>query len=106
MRISDWSSDVCSSDLAPRRPFFLRGVHGRFRTSIVTQSHFATMHAESGISGRHKMKAWKAAVGASGVLLTCASAPAFALGFDLFDGDVIGHFNTTDRKSTRLNSSH
>src|SRR3546814_19711490 len=53
------------------------------------------MHAESGISGRHKMKAWKAAVGASGVLLTCASAPAFALGFDLFDGDVIGHFNTT-----------
>src|SRR3546814_3239620 len=88
MRISDWSSDVCSSDL------------------------------------------------------TCASAPAFALGFDLFDGDVIGHFNTTasigaairtesqsanllgkgnlsptgcsgayqtcqgDRKSTRLNSSH
>src|SRR3546814_10806351 len=53
------------------------------------------MHAASGISGRHKMKAWKAAVGASGVLLTCASAPAFALGFDLFDGDVIGHFNTT-----------
>src|SRR3546814_14585005 len=53
------------------------------------------MHAESGISGRHKMKAWKAAVGASGVLLTCASALAFALGFDLFDGDVIGHFNTT-----------
>src|SRR3546814_1452859 len=53
------------------------------------------MHAASGISGRHKMKAWKAAVGASGVLLTCASAPAFALGFDLFDGDVIGPFNTT-----------
>lgn len=41
------------------------------------------------------MKAWKTAVGASGVLLTCASAPAFALGFDLFDGDVTGHFNTT-----------
>ncbi|HET8883441.1 MAG TPA: DUF1302 family protein, partial [Solimonas sp.] len=41
------------------------------------------------------MKAWKAAVGASGVVLACASTPVFALGFDLFDGDVTGHLNTT-----------
>src|SRR3546814_13038840 len=61
----------------------------------MTQSHLATIRAESWVSGGHKMKAWRAAFGASCVVLTCASAPAFALGFDLFDGDVIGHFNTT-----------
>lgn len=41
------------------------------------------------------MKAWKATVGTSGVLLACASAPAFALGFDLFDGDLTGTLNST-----------
>ncbi|WP_028009550.1 DUF1302 domain-containing protein [Solimonas flava] len=41
------------------------------------------------------MDAWKATVRCSGLILACASAPAFALGFDLFDGDVTGTLNTT-----------
>jgi hypothetical protein len=41
------------------------------------------------------MKGWKAAAGVSGLALAFANASAFALGFDLFDGDVTGAFNTT-----------
>src|SRR3546814_12511874 len=51
---------------APRRPFFLRGVHGRLRTSIVTHSHFATMPAESGISGRNTTERQNVVQGKSG----------------------------------------
>lgn len=41
------------------------------------------------------MDAWKSTVRGAGILLACASAPAFAIGFDLFDGEVTGTLNTT-----------
>ncbi|NKF21440.1 DUF1302 domain-containing protein [Solimonas marina] len=41
------------------------------------------------------MKGWRIAVGASGVAIAMASAPAFALSFDMLDGDITGTFNTT-----------
>jgi hypothetical protein len=45
--------------------------------------------------GEKKMDARKATVRGAGLLLVCASAPAFAIGFDLFGGDVTGTLNTT-----------
>ncbi|MGH8445689.1 MAG: DUF1302 domain-containing protein [Solimonas sp.] len=41
------------------------------------------------------MDARKATVRLSALALVCASAPAFAIGFDLFDGDLTGTLNTT-----------
>src|SRR3546814_12884311 len=43
MRISDWSSDVCSSDLLRARDRYLRGLHALRREEIAP---LAAVHAE------------------------------------------------------------
>src|SRR3546814_5726767 len=103
MRISDWSSDVCSSDLgdmnplhidpdAARRAGFDRPIlHGLCTYGIACRAVI------EGFAG------WDPERLAS--LAARFSAPVFpgdALVIDLWrDGDII-----SDRKSTRLNSSH
>src|SRR3546814_4849028 len=47
MRISDWSSDVCSSDLSPRRPFARSGlVVGLLQGGDVELGHRAQRRAD------------------------------------------------------------
>src|SRR3546814_6821737 len=97
MRISDWSSDVCSSDL----PIFMRtnGVH----TSIVVPA------ASEGIDWRPLLRA-----GHIGRPDLAGDYLAIGWGREIFSADAgMGRSSSRrrapragDRKSTRLNSSH
>src|SRR3546814_2138540 len=106
MRISDWSSDVCSSDLLKRAGHDLRG---RGRTTVDQNDHREALQY---VAGRR--------VEALGVLF---SASAGRDDLALIE-ECIGHADRLveepsgivaqvqheaeqrDRKSTRLNSSH
>src|SRR3546814_5801420 len=106
MRISDWSSDVCSSDLMKQWRADLRGEVElgdgffdklRIRAGFADYKHtefegdeIGTVFTNQGIEGRLELAqndrgGWR---GASGVQYSHRD------------------FNAVDRKSTRLNSSH
>src|SRR3546814_1041462 len=98
MRISDWSSDVCSSDLSTRlgadvTDAFGVSIVGRYTENALqftgdddTVFPSVPAAAQSRIDNRH--------------LLTRVEAD-----LSLFEGRFEQRFGT-DRKSTRLNSSH
>src|SRR3546814_7361331 len=90
MRISDWSSDVCSSDLLAG----LAPVHHGLATALGLEATLAwSVEAEDG--------AFVVAARACG-LASAAALPAWY-------GDLMtrcGVERRLDRKSTRLNSSH
>src|SRR3546814_9951465 len=103
MRISDWSSDVCSSDLIPRiEPVVDCGMlgvaeEGRINTSIAQAQGLAidlnrsVLPRSNEIVGRVHQREQVAAV-----------RPALAIG----NSDERFDRRVADRKSTRLNSSH
>src|SRR3546814_19987569 len=64
MRISDWSSDVCSSDLPGPAPSELRDAawHGQRRTKLIAGPAGDFLSAERGASGAHQPAADDAAV--------------------------------------------
>src|SRR3546814_3509955 len=89
MRISDWSSDVCSSDLLPeplgKAAALLRTPRRRGaqqHDADQRRQHRRRQHAEFGLA--HQLAA----------IAECEAA------------DEQAHRETEDRKSTRLNSSH
>src|SRR3546814_3276548 len=107
MRISDWSSDVCSSDLKA----FPRGVHGGIDIRCR-----GLLHGADRLAGRrvHRLEG-----------LAAAGIRVAAMNVELLLGQVTGHVwglvllqqaagvvacddarLVEDRKSTRLNSSH
>src|SRR3546814_3745480 len=99
MRISDWSSDVCSSDLGRRAliGFDIRGV-------------VVALHLEDG--GELLAVRAFADVDDAGILAGAADHPR-RLGRQLLQMDartfiaaMLGPHDREDRKSTRLNSSH
>src|SRR3546814_8894769 len=99
MRISDWSSDVCSSDLeallfaskAGADPEKVRGaLMGGFASSRILELHGKRM-VERNFEPGFRIELHQKDLG-------LALAGARALGISLP--------NTADRKSTRLNSSH
>src|SRR3546814_10029896 len=97
MRISDWSSDVCSSDLAAERAEYDRGIHiddtvpvgqgGLFRSGNF-DGRLATQRFRSGAPSFDRVQ-----------LLT--GVPDQWKAVDVGTGKT-----RKDRKSTRLNSSH
>src|SRR3546814_3946491 len=98
MRISDWSSDVCSSDLLPvigypcvpfhrSRPMRRRIVAGNWKL------HGSRAFATELLGG--------VAAG-----LPMAGVEVVVLPPLPYLGDLIEDFEDQDRKSTRLNSSH
>src|SRR3546814_8356193 len=110
MRISDWSSDVCSSDLA-RGPSW-----GRLKPSVIAGNGYA-----AGDAGAHEgngAAAIAAAVGGSADPMAIRQATldsiralmlirAYRVRGHLYaDLDPLGLHKPIDRKSTRLNSSH
>src|SRR3546814_9310124 len=101
MRISDWSSDVCSSDLL---------VHAK---SLADEGSFRVAAAKLGLTQpalTKSIQALEAEVGVrlfdrsrKGIAPTAAGAALLRRAAGLLDGmaDL-----QADRKSTRLNSSH
>src|SRR3546814_2229387 len=90
MRISDWSSDVCSSDL---NPVCYLVCFPRFGATYMTS--IAKLYTRIRLNGRASFKE------------LCRIAEAF--GFELKRTNGSHHIfqhPDVDRKSTRLNSSH
>src|SRR3546814_4669736 len=106
MRISDWSSDVCSSDLLwLMTGLFAVGVfsyvhHGNPIRSLDLVSRYLMAVPVSILLVHHRPKAeWMWA----GVIVGCLSAA----GVTIWQTVVLNLPSATgDRKSTRLNSSH
>src|SRR3546814_4229858 len=106
MRISDWSSDVCSSDLGRRRPapepaaadaaaFAAGRIRGRFVLNAATTLR---MHAQRGFTLLEVLVAT--------ALLAAGLALAFATVRAATATAQRGEQLSQDRESTRLNSSH
>src|SRR3546814_4380553 len=101
MRISDWSSDVCSSDL------WNKGVPACF--SCHGPSGFGVAPGFPSIAAQHapyvarQLDAWKGGTRTNSPLSMMQKIAA-----KLSDGDIraVADYLATDRKSTRLNSSH
>src|SRR3546814_8618914 len=98
MRISDWSSDVCSSDLVPgsNKLVGLGGAGTEFERDKVRQD---------GINFQ-KLNTYNAALNLEYDFgpVTAYSITSYWNGNFRSRGDIDGGFG--DRKSTRLNSSH
>src|SRR3546814_4686474 len=88
MRISDWSSDVCSSDLSDRR-----GPSGHWCPDMGDVGHKGADHAQAGADR------FRAAV--LDRRRVCPGTSALHLSAGASRGG-----DAQDRKSTRLNSSH
>src|SRR3546814_6982513 len=99
MRISDWSSDVCSSDLArTRRDAAFIGALDAFSDRNPSPVRFyATREAGA---GRPDIAAIVAAAGPGTHVYCCGPLPM------LKDFEAAAPADAADRKSTRLNSSH
>src|SRR3546814_9500469 len=112
MRISDWSSDVCSSDLAGLDVFQTAGeINDREITYVV-------IHRVDGEIATKRIGFQRAVfvVGqdAAGLVALVAGGDLATESRDLADLVAVAHvgnektttYHPTDRKSTRLNSSH
>src|SRR3546814_6331144 len=124
MRISDWSSDVCSSDLSYRieggKIFITSGEHDLSENIV----HFVLARlpdAPAGVRGLSTFIVPKYRVSADGSLgprnaVRCVSiehkmgmhgSATCTMAFEGANGWLAGHAHDgIDRKSTRLNSSH
>src|SRR3546814_2137094 len=105
MRISDWSSDVCSSDL------IRRAVEAQPNLTIF-QSAVDDLLIEPDGSGNDRVRGALTNTGlrfeAPAVVLTAGTflAGRIHVGQTQYAGGRMGDPPATDRKSTRLNSSH
>src|SRR3546814_4774066 len=104
MRISDWSSDVCSSDLSRRARWIelLLGVLGIVAGAVTIFNPFA-----GALSLVLLIGAWLLVSGIFEIVsaLRIAHDRAWRLVLGVLDV-VLGGVLLLDRKSTRLNSSH
>src|SRR3546814_5415491 len=112
MRISDWSSDVCSSDLAGQRQ---QGLDRALAEAALAHDDGAVMVLEragddlggrgaAGVDQHDDRKAVRG-VARPGIIAFDVALLAAALGDDLaMLQEGVGQ--AEDRKSTRLNSSH
>src|SRR3546814_7422734 len=97
MRISDWSSDVCSSDLALYVQLVGIAGYSFIALFVLAAIGIATYLVRSRPSDFTLWERIVAPVGAAGFLF--AIGVVATANIDLLTG-------STDRKSTRLNSSH
>src|SRR3546814_10866522 len=102
MRISDWSSDVCSSDLEPK----LGGGWGEVTTGLIYQpitdeSYWAEKNRGAWLHDRRLRVSARRDLADS---LIATGIPFFGHGDMAQWSRIFGA--VADRKSTRLNSSH
>src|SRR3546814_6242435 len=110
MRISDWSSDVCSSDLVSRR----RGAGTAWAVTLFgIDAHEArNPMSEFDLIARIRDRVPERAdvllgIGDDAALLQVPAGQVLVVSCDTLNAGVHFPLDTTpDRKSTRLNSSH
>src|SRR3546814_8220742 len=97
MRISDWSSDVCSSDLADAA-----AVVGELLESVLADAIGAGEATDAVIaqSGEQAKALWRIREGISEAQVRAGKTIKHDIALP------IGRLADLDRKSTRLNSSH
>src|SRR3546814_9066299 len=121
MRISDWSSDVCSSDLADVMASIRDGLYG-WAAQYVVRQQAATGQKAYLYYFRHSTPAQRARdlaafhaselpyvfgqVGASAVLGPNWPRPPLTAAESQLSDAMMGYWTSLDRKSTRMNSSH
>src|SRR3546814_8797361 len=103
MRISDWSSDVCSSDLLALVAFERAGGFDEPLTLLLLFRHGGLMRLRDGgidvfyIDESHDNKTY---------VVTALAVPFLRRIDNVWTITWASHFEKADRKSTRLNSSH
>src|SRR3546814_7458234 len=110
MRISDWSSDVCSSDLIERwRPAGPVMIVNRMIADYPgAATAGASLHEWSVAEWAPRVPVW-APRGAPGVSNVAPATPGWHGSSSLYAAEVairLYRAGRVDRKSTRLNSSH
>src|SRR3546814_7826626 len=98
MRISDWSSDVCSSDLAKAHPFYAMHEHGFVRVAT------STPHVRTADVAFNRDAVLAEARRAHACHVDLVVFPELCL--SSYAIDDLHLQGAIDRKSTRLNSSH
>src|SRR3546814_2375396 len=101
MRISDWSSDVCSSDLLIE-----------FGDTEICKTYpdfeedlYVTAEAEAFVKWHAGQLTWSQATGDGRIQLD--GPPSLVRAFPTWNArSMFAHIRPVDRKSTRLNSSH
>src|SRR3546814_4696802 len=114
MRISDWSSDVCSSDLPEDAEISVKGRDHPWVSRGGIKLDHALTHLGWDVTDAVAIDVGSSTGGFTDVLLSRDAARVYAvdsgtnqLAWKLRQDDrVIVHEQTRDRKSTRLNSSH
>src|SRR3546814_5533573 len=113
MRISDWSSDVCSSDLARNHELHALAVHRvAHRLHGLLGARLAVDVDDLDVALLAVDGQWQQAVlagvrdGHLGALLDRLAGAAGRAGEGAHDADLDWPRLRPDRKSTRLNSSH
>src|SRR3546814_973233 len=106
MRISDWSSDVCSSDLMDDNDLQLY-IHRLAKATLVLEKHFDKSQPAADGAVRYRAKTTEDAYYTVHVRMITKEdgAQFFHLWTDHSDG-CSNYAICEDRKSTRLNSSH
>src|SRR3546814_7268841 len=103
MRISDWSSDVCSSDLPIEEFTYLQPARCNGTRSAERMPHLERYWsaADPDYCDGEGAESFRALLGrCEAALARLAAMPPASLVY------VFGHGQFIDRKSTRLNSSH
>src|SRR3546814_1140614 len=103
MRISDWSSDVCSSDLGGNHgsclgrllPYYAQEAVKSFENVLAAECRAAATYYVSQVG-----------VYSTNDLIENSSARFSEETQKIIGVDALGQFQEADRKSTRLNSSH
>src|SRR3546814_10776287 len=110
MRISDWSSDVCSSDLAGLPPTLVSFALGDFAGTVLVVPIMLALADKFGPERRPwpLLMAYGVTLVSPAVvlclsLLPSLEAPIYPLALALLPLFLVAY---RDRKSTRLNSSH
>src|SRR3546814_7953844 len=101
LRISDWSSDVCSSDLAAWAPFIKAGYEDMVKNAIHGVGAMPPKGGNPSLSDFEVERAVVYIANQSGASFEEPKEPAGDAA-----ADEAKPTETADRKSTRLNSSH
>src|SRR3546814_4817878 len=109
MRISDWSSDVCSSDLLHVDSSRFNGGRGVYRANLQTLARIEQQYGVPGaiivaISGHET--AYGQVKGTFDLAEALATLAWEGRRRELFADEFVNLLKVADRKSTRLNSSH